>query len=170
MEDMKSMLAQLFFEKPIASGQLEALKARIMTEISASPVDFRLEREFAKRKVWGRFLLASFVLILFSLVFILWWNREIIIYLAVDVWRYITVLWPAFQEQQLMKTLQEQFSLIIELKRGIIKFRQAYSWQLTGITVIALLMLADWRQARVYQVGIRNSEKSGGVRMDGAGC
>jgi hypothetical protein len=57
MNEMENILTQLFQDKPIAGEALQSIRQGVMSQILASPVDFRQKVLVAQRRKWGIFFL-----------------------------------------------------------------------------------------------------------------
>ena len=57
MDEMENILTQLFQDKPIPGDALQGMRQGVMSQILASPMDFREKLLVAQRRKWGMIFL-----------------------------------------------------------------------------------------------------------------
>ncbi len=107
-----------------------------MAQILSQPVDFLSERMLAQRRRWGLLFAGSWLGLGLAVLALMMFKES-----AIFDW-----VLPAFYENILVN-----LRLLLALKTPLIMLWQEYSWQLTGMAVIMVVVRDFWLNSPLPQ-------------------
>lgn len=150
MEKTDNLWIQLFPEKTIPEQALQNLQKNIMTEILSHPIDFAAVALLARRRRWGLLFAGSWLGVGIGALLLLWFQERAVAGFISGSLSYLSLLWQniALNPFQFFaswpgawaEALASKFRLLFSLRSPLEFLWQEYSWQLTGLAVLAVLL------------------------------